>query len=83
MISLFALVAAHVCHIPPIACSDARSSAPLSSRGLKTMERFAYCVCGPDGSVDWDPQQTRWGWVEYPSCNRNGWNGHRYVAARK
>jgi hypothetical protein len=45
----------------------------------KQAERIAYAKCGPDGTVDWDDNP------EYPPphCNRNGWNGHRYVEPRK
>jgi hypothetical protein len=38
-------------------------------------ERIAYAVCGPDGTVDWDDNAKS----PPPHCNRNGWNGQRYV----
>lgn len=37
--------------------------------------RRAYRKCGPEGAVDWDDNPA----FPPPHCNRNGWNGRRYV----
>lgn len=42
-------------------------------------ERIAYRKCGPEGTVDWDENPV----APPPHCNRNGWNGKRYVRRRK
>lgn len=48
---------------------------PQKPPSEREAERIAYEKCGPDGTVDWDANS------EYPPphCNRNGWNGKRYV----
>jgi hypothetical protein len=49
----------------------------------RAMERFGFCVCGPDGTVDWDPRPHKHGgYFMHPSCNRDGWNGHRYRSSK-
>lgn len=59
---------------------------PWRSRGCglspreRRLARIAERICGPDGAVDYDPTPAHpQGW---PHCNRNGWNGHRYVDGR-
>jgi hypothetical protein len=59
-------------------------SSEMSRADSKAMERFGYCLCGPEGTVDWDPRpHNPGGYFAHPSCNRNGWNGHRYVGERR
>ena len=75
------ILAAHICPVPPAAWV---MDSDLTVREYRDMERFGYCVCGPDGTVDWDPRpHKRGGYFMHPSCNRNGWNGKRYVEPRK
>jgi len=57
---------------------------PLTPREQVQYERYAYHVCGPDGTVDMDPVPDRSGrYFAEPHCNRNGWNGKRYVGDAK
>jgi hypothetical protein len=77
---LLACLAVHGCHVPRAAYLER----DLTARELRAMERFSYCRCGPEGSVDWDPSPDRHGrYRMWPSCNRYGWNGHRYVETRR
>jgi hypothetical protein len=44
----------------------------LTVREFRAMERFGHCLCGPDGTVDYDPRPHKHGGVfAHPSCNRN------------
>lgn len=80
MLILLLAACAHSCHVPRAAFVDYRDLTPSE---YTAMERFGYCVCGPDGTVDWDPRPHKHGgYFMHPSCNRDGWNGHRYVGAR-
>lgn len=45
----------------------------------KQIERIEYRKCGPDGTVDWDPNPE----FPPPHCNRDGWNGKRYVPEKR
>lgn len=46
-------------------------------------ERYAYSICGPEGTVDMDPVSDANGrYFAEPHCNRNGWNGHNYKGGR-
>lgn len=51
-------------------CADPDQSRECRRRA----DRYAYKVCGPEGTVDWD------NYPDKPSCNRTGWDGHRYRA---
>jgi hypothetical protein len=52
----------------------------LTSREQQQFERYAYRVCGPDGTVDMDPvPDARGRYYAEPHCNRSGWNGRRYA----
>lgn len=69
---------AHPCTVP----RSAYLQRDLTAREQSAMERFSYCLCGPEGSTDWDPRPHRHGgYFMHPSCNRNGWNGHKYRGA--
>lgn len=73
MIALLLFVA-----IPDVAYAAAeRELTPVEQRQF---ERYAYRVCGPDGTVDADPVPDRHGrYYAEPHCNRDGWNGKRYA----
>ena len=74
------ILAAHICPVPLAAWVMNRD---LTVSEYRSMERFGECVCGPDGTVDWDARpHKRGGYFMHPSCNRNGWNGKRYVEPR-
>lgn len=74
--AIFVQAPHHQCRVPHAAYSE---SAELTPRQLRAMERFSRCICGPEGSVDWDPRPHRHGgYFMHPSCNRDGWNGRRY-----
>jgi hypothetical protein len=74
---LLMALAIHGCTVPRAAYVMDRD---LSARELRSMERFGHCLCGPDGTVDWDPRpHNRGEYFMHPSCNSNGWNGHRYI----
>jgi hypothetical protein len=51
------------------------AAAPVPVCAPKQCARIAYRKCGPDGTVDWDENPR----FPPPHCNRNGWNGRRYV----
>jgi hypothetical protein len=95
MIALWLFAAAvhatgHQCRVPAAAYDTLNGSgvvgsvpAELPERKRQALERFAYCLCGPEGSVDWDPRPHRiGGFFMHPSCNKNGWDGHRYRRER-
>jgi len=73
------LIAAHICRPPAVAYYGDSLSRDMTVREIAAMERFAYCVCGPDGSVDWDPRPVHGRYRMHPSCNRDGWNGRGYA----
>lgn len=80
MIALILAACAHGCSVPPAAYIMDRD---LTPQEFRAMERFGYCLCGPEGTVDWDPRPHKiGGYYSHPSCNRNGWNGRRYKAGK-
>lgn len=52
---------------------------PHSSKDERKADRIAYQKCGPDGTVDWDDNPE----FPPPHCNRDGWNGKRYVQPKE
>ena len=75
------VVAGHSCPVPRAAYQLSGMTPRefmLDAADQRAMERFGNCVCGPDGTVDFDPRPSRFGYYAHPSCNRNGWNGKRY-----
>jgi hypothetical protein len=72
-----AFVHDHQCRVPREAYEI---SGELTHHQATAMEAFSACICGPDGAVDYDPRPHRHGgYFMHPSCNRDGWNGKRYV----
>jgi hypothetical protein len=73
MIALLIFVA-----IPNVAYAAADRE--LTPREERQFWRYAERVCGPEGTVDTDPvPDARGRYYAEPHCNRDGWNGHRYV----
>jgi hypothetical protein len=71
----------HQCRVPPEAY---QVDWTLNRREIRAMEHFSACLCGPDGSVDFDARpHRRGGYFMHPSCNRDGWDGHHYVKESK
>lgn len=89
--AIFVQAAHHQCRVPAAAYGTLNGSGVVGSvpeeftaRDRLAMERFGQCLCGPEGTVDWDPRpHRRGGYFMHPSCNRYGWNGHRYVETRR
>jgi hypothetical protein len=64
----------------PVALATAMPGKHVAPELLSPVEidAIAYAKCGPDGTVDWDPNPQ----FPPPHCNRNGWNGRRYVETK-
>lgn len=63
--------------VPPAVLKDVcmeRDHPRACDRQWRRWERYAFKVCGPDGTVDWD------NYPGPPACNRSGWNGRRYTS---
>jgi hypothetical protein len=79
MLMLLAVLFVGQCSVPKAAYAQA--AAELTKAQAQSMEIFGECVCGPDGTVDWDPRpHPRGGYFAHPSCDRDGWDQrhHRY-----
>lgn len=60
------------CHVPREAYIMDRD---LTEHEFIQMNKFGYCVCGPEGTVDWDPRPHKHGGdFAHPSCNRDQWD---------
>jgi hypothetical protein len=65
--------------IPTAAYRAADTATELPASDRRILERYAFRVCGPEGTVDMDPVPDRRGrYFAEPHCNRRGWNGRRY-----
>jgi hypothetical protein len=55
----------------------------LTPREIRQLERYARRLCGPEGYNDYSESPDANGRYRLkPSCERNGWNGYRYVGER-
>jgi hypothetical protein len=78
--AIFVQATGHQCRVPRVAF---QSHLTLTRHEIADMERFGHCLCGLEGTVDYDPRPHRLGgYFMHPSCNRNGWDGRRYRTSR-
>jgi hypothetical protein len=86
MMAVLLIMAAHQCAVPAAAYAAALPG-PLSRNEERSLERYARCVCGPDGVNDAPivpDAHGRYAYDPKAACERAGWDNRqqRYRRAK-